>query len=88
MTQAKTDAHYIPCKGTQMTRLNDLLKDHNDLHRELMQLFKNDEAQAIIWLTKSKDPLCDVTPLSLINSEEGKVKVLDMIYRIKTGDFS
>lgn len=70
------------------SKLKEILKDHEDLHDEIMQLFKNDEEQSLIWLTKSKLPLCNETPLSLIGSKEGKEKVIDMIYRIKTGDLS
>ena len=68
--------------------LKKLLKNHQDLHDELMHLFKNNAEQCLIWLTNIKGPLCDVTPISLIDGPEGKEKVLDMIFRIKTGDFS
>lgn len=63
------------------------LDNNQDLHKELLSVFKQ-ESHAISWLTSTKVPLGNVSPLSLINSIEGKMKVLDMLYRIKTGDFS
>lgn len=63
------------------------LDNNQDLHDELLSVFKQ-ESHAISWLTSTKSPLGNVTPLSLINTTDGKKKVLDMIYRIKTGDFS
>jgi uncharacterized protein (DUF2384 family) len=68
--------------------LQDVLENHTDLYDELMKLFNNDEKQALKWLTHPKVPLCNVTPLSLIADSEGKGKVMDMLYRIKTGDIS
>lgn len=70
------------------SKLKEILKGHDDLHDEIMLLFKNDEEESLLWLTKSKLPLCNETPLSLIGSKEGKEKVIDMIYRIRTGDLS
>jgi uncharacterized protein (DUF2384 family) len=71
-----------------MPTLKETLKDHGDLHDQLLQLFKNNEQQAMAWLTNSKAPLCDIAPLALLGSSEGKEQVIDMIYRIKTGDLS
>ena len=67
--------------------LKKLLKNDADLHNELLSVFKQEE-QAINWLTSIKAPLGNVTPLSLINTAEGKAKVMDIFYKIKTGDFS
>lgn len=67
--------------------LKDLLDNHEDLYTELMTLFK-EEAQALIWLINPKAPLCDQTPISLLGDSEGKEKVMEMLYRIKTGDMS
>lgn len=63
------------------------LDNNQDLHNELLSIFKQ-ESHAISWLTSTKVPLGNITPLSLINTTDGKKKVLDMLYRIKTGDFS
>ena len=68
--------------------LHRLLENHKDLYEELMSLFKYNEEQALKWLSKTKAPLCDVTPLSLIGNKKGKEKVMDMIYQIQTGDMS
>ncbi len=68
--------------------LQDLLRDHLDLYDELMELFNQNEKQALSWLTTPKSPLCEVTPLSLIADTGGKDKVMDVLYRIKTGDMS
>jgi uncharacterized protein (DUF2384 family) len=68
--------------------LQKLLENHTDLYDELMNLFKYNEEQALTWITKTKAPLCDVTPLSLIENKKGKEKVMDMIYKINTGDMS
>lgn len=67
--------------------LKELLKNNSELHNELLSVFKKEE-QAMNWLTSIKVPLGNVTPLSLIPTVDGKNKVLDMLYRIKTGDFS
>jgi len=55
---------------------------------ELMSLFKNQNETVIKWLNKEKGPLCGNTPMSLMDTASGREAVLDMIYRIKTGDFS
>jgi hypothetical protein len=67
--------------------LKELLKNDYELHNELLSVFKKEEL-AMSWLTSPKVPLENMTPLSLIATVDGKNKVLDMIYRIKTGDFS
>lgn len=43
---------------------------------------------SISWLINPKTPLESSTPLSLIATVYGKKKVLDILYRFKTGDFS
>lgn len=67
--------------------LEELLKDHSDLHRELLYIFKKED-QALIWLVNTKAYLSDDTPISLIHDVKGKEKVMDLLYRIKTGDLS
>ncbi|MGI2146606.1 antitoxin Xre/MbcA/ParS toxin-binding domain-containing protein [Shewanella frigidimarina] len=68
--------------------LQELLKNHTDLFEELMGVFHNNEKQALSWLTHPKVPLCNLTPISLITDKVGKEKVIDMLYRIKSGDMS
>jgi len=62
-----------------------LLKNHQDIKKSLLVLFEEEEI-ALRWLTSPKPQLCDVTPLSLL--EKDKQAVSDLIYTIKTGDFS
>lgn len=55
---------------------------------ELMNLFKGNEGMAEDWLVRPKVPLCGVSPLSLLSSDESVDEVLGMLERMKTGDFS
>lgn len=66
---------------------NNALNNNQDLYDELLDAFKKD-AIAIKWLTNPKSPLENLTPLSLIATAEGKKKVMNMLYQIKTGDIS
>jgi protein subunit release factor B len=62
--------------------------NNQDLYSELLSVFKK-ESHAIRWLTSPKAPLENIAPLlSLIATIDGKKKVMDMLYKIKTGDFS
>ncbi|KII76134.1 MbcA/ParS/Xre antitoxin family protein [Vibrio renipiscarius] len=58
-----------------------------EIKSRLMAIF-NDEALCDEWLSNSKKPLGGVSPLEALKSADGKVKVLEMIARIETGDFS
>lgn len=55
---------------------------------QLMSLFKNNNDVVVDWLSKKKGPLCDIAPIDLLDTASGREAVLDMIYRIRTGDFS
>lgn len=55
---------------------------------ELMNLFKGSEGMVEDWLVRPKVPLGDVSPLSLLGSDESVDEVLGMLERMKTGDFS
>jgi uncharacterized protein (DUF2384 family) len=50
-----------------------------------LDLFKNPEA-ALNWLKKPRKQLCNATPLSVL--ERNPTLVEELIYTIKTGDFS
>lgn len=63
------------------------LISHDDLYNEVIKIFKN-EAQAFKWLESKKTFLMGATPLDLIESKVGKEKVMDLLYKIKTGDLS
>jgi len=68
-------------------QVKNILDNNQDLHSELLNVFKQED-NAISWLTSPKVPLENMTPLSLIATADGKKKVLDLLYKIKTGDFS
>ncbi|MGK0270385.1 MAG: hypothetical protein ACI88H_001031 [Cocleimonas sp.] len=63
------------------------LISHDDLYNQVIKIFKNED-QAIRWLESKKTFLRDATPLDLIESKVGKEKVMELLYRIKTGDLS
>ncbi|ENL1186840.1 TPA: DUF2384 domain-containing protein [Vibrio vulnificus] len=48
----------------------------------------NDEALCDDWLRNNKIPLGGISPLEALKTADGKAKVLEMIARIETGDFS
>ncbi|ODS05049.1 antitoxin Xre/MbcA/ParS toxin-binding domain-containing protein [Vibrio scophthalmi] len=58
-----------------------------EIKSRLMAIF-NDEALCDEWLSNSKKPLGGVSPLEALKRADGKAKVLEMIARIETGDFS
>lgn len=59
----------------------------NEIKSRLMVLF-NDEALCEEWLKSSKIQLGGLSPLDVLKTFGGKEKILDMIARIETGDFS
>jgi uncharacterized protein (DUF2384 family) len=82
-------------KTSRMSKaLNDPIP--NDVHANLVKLFKGDERCIIEWLytpkkpleNKPKKPLENKTPLELLKIIGGDEKVLDLIEQIKKGDFS
>ena len=60
----------------------------NDVHSNLVKLFKGDERCIIEWLYTPKKPLENKAPIELLKIIGGNEKVLDLIEQIKTGDFS
>jgi len=65
--------------------LEELLINHQEIKRELLGLFKIPRV-ALIWMRHPKIPLENQSPASLLATNPNAV--LDMLYRIKTGDFS
>ncbi|MDD9178009.1 MULTISPECIES: MbcA/ParS/Xre antitoxin family protein [Aliivibrio] len=65
------------------------MKDELDIEIKLrlMVLF-NDEALCEEWLKSSKIQLGGLSPLEVIKTASEKEKILDMLDRIETGDFS
>ncbi|MDR9827306.1 hypothetical protein BCT21_01125 [Vibrio sp. 10N.222.55.F9] len=58
------------------------------VREELLKLFNDDEQMAEEWLTTPKRVLNGLSPFEVLNTEQGKAKVLDVIQRITLGDFS
>lgn len=73
-------------KHTNLTELEHLKAKHFDIYQELVEQFKFDDRVCQEWLTKPKRPLQGKSPFEQlkINSDE----VMDMLIRMKTGDFS
>jgi uncharacterized protein (DUF2384 family) len=65
--------------------LSELLSEYPRILADVRELFKESEA-AICWLRKPRKQLCNVTPLVAL--EQNPAQVEDLLYRIKTGDFS
>ena len=62
-----------------------LLSKHPKIYTDILDLFKNPKA-ALNWLKKPRKQLCNATPLSVL--ERNPTLVEELIYTIKTGDFS
>ncbi|MCQ8879343.1 MbcA/ParS/Xre antitoxin family protein [Pseudoalteromonas shioyasakiensis] len=73
-------------KQTNLTELEYLKTEHFDIFQELMKQFKCDVRVCQEWLTKPKRPLQGKSPFKqlTINADE----VMDMLIRMRTGDFS
>lgn len=73
-------------KHTNLTELEHLKTEHFDIYQELMKQFKFDDRVCHEWLTKTKRPLQGKSPFEqlTINADE----VMDMLVRMRTGDFS
>ena len=73
-------------KLTNLPELEHLKAEHLDIYQELMKQFKFDVRVCHEWLTKPKPFLKGKSPLEQlsINAEE----VMNMLVRMRTGDFS
>ncbi|MGR5320544.1 antitoxin Xre/MbcA/ParS toxin-binding domain-containing protein [Vibrio sp. DNB22_19_1] len=58
-----------------------------EIKSRLMAIF-NDKALCDDWLRNNKKPLGGISPLEALKTADGKAKVLEMIAKIETGDFS
>lgn len=58
------------------------------VREELLKLFNDDEQMAEEWLTTSKRVFNGLSPFEILATEQGNSKVLEVIQRIKLGDFS
>jgi uncharacterized protein (DUF2384 family) len=68
-----------------LATLDELLASHQVIKDELLKIFKY-PAPALEWMSHPKIPLKNKAPASLLDTDPEAV--LDMLYRIKTGDFS
>ncbi len=73
-------------KHTNLSELEHLKAEHFDIYQELIKQFKFDDRVCQEWLTKTKRPLQGKSPFEqlTINADE----VMDMLVRMRTGDFS
>lgn len=73
-------------KHTNSPELEHLKTEYFDIYQELVEQFKFDDRMCQEWLTKPKRPLQGKSPFEqlTINADE----VMDMLVRMKTGDFS
>ena len=80
------NANYSLKKHTNVAELEHLKAEHFDIYQELMEQFKLDDRVCKEWLTKPKPFLQGKSPFEqlTINADE----VMDMLVRMRTGDFS
>lgn len=73
-------------KHTNLTELEHLKAEHFDIYQELIKLFKFDDRVCNEWLNKPKPPLQGKTPFEQLNIDADEV--MNMLVRMRTGDFS
>ena len=73
-------------KHTNLTELEHLKAEHFDIYHELMNQLKFDDRMCQDWLTKPKRPLQGKSPFEQL-SIDAEV-VMEMLVRMRTGDFS
>lgn len=59
----------------------------SEIKSRLISIFR-DETSCDEWLGNSKKSLGGISPLEALKREDGKNKVIEIIIRIETGDFS
>lgn len=73
-------------KHTNFAELEHLKTEHFDIYQELMNQFKCDDRVRNEWLTKSKPFLQGKSPFEQLSIDAAEV--MNMLIRMKTGDFS
>lgn len=68
-----------------LVEVNALLKEHDDIKRELLACFPRPKL-ALYWLLNPKPSLSQQTPVSLLAKEPEQV--MSVLIRMRTGDFS
>jgi uncharacterized protein (DUF2384 family) len=66
-------------------QLKEILENHPEIYHEVLDMFKKADV-ALNWLKTPNRPLNWATPLSII--KDNPEKIMDLLYRIKTGDLS
>ena len=59
----------------------------DEVFQALLELFKT-ESHVFLWLNKRQQFLSGKEPIELLTEPDGKDQVLDLINRIRLGDFS
>ncbi|MFD2165647.1 antitoxin Xre/MbcA/ParS toxin-binding domain-containing protein [Thalassotalea euphylliae] len=62
-----------------------LLRSHPEIHKAVLEVFKRDDV-ALRWLRAPRVQLGHKTPIEALEGDESMV--LDLLFRIKTGDLS
>ncbi len=75
-----------PDDHVKFAEMEHLKSEHHDIYESLMRTFKNDVRVCNDWLTKPKPPLQGRSPFEQLSIDA--CKVIDMLTRMKTGDFS
>ena len=73
-------------KHTNFPELEHLKTEHYNIYQELMKQFKFDDRVCHEWLTKPKPFLKGKSPFEQLSINTGEV--MDMLVRMRTGDFS
>ncbi|MEW6990476.1 MbcA/ParS/Xre antitoxin family protein [Colwelliaceae bacterium 6441] len=73
-------------KHTNLTELEHLKVEHFDIYQELIKQFKFDGRVCQEWLNKPKRPLQGKSPFEQLSIDADEV--MDMLVRMRTGDFS
>ena len=83
--EANMDTKHDKTSLIAKVKLEELLINHQEIKQELLNIFKGHSA-AFNWMMEPKIPLENKSPASLLGTNPNAI--LDMLYRIKTGDFS
>lgn len=73
-------------KLTNSPELEHLKTEHFDIYQALMTQFKFDVRMCQEWLTKPKRPLQSKSPFEQLSIDAAEV--MNMLVRMRTGDFS
>lgn len=75
-----------PDAHVKFAEMEHLKSEHHAIYESLMRTFKNDVRVCNYWLTKPKPPLQCWSPFEQLSIDA--CIVIDMLIRVRTGDFS